>query len=535
MITHQDEILDRAVPGDATPVPRYDMRNPDGSLLAENISLELKNSVLQNGTPIDKATLDEFLSASGKTSGTSTAYTLAQDGFVLKDGAVIRFKLHVDSGATPTINVNGTGAKRIMMNTVSPMSTGSKAGLWYTAVYSEDHGFFVLQGSGVKYRYVTEIITESGTWTMPDNVRDRLAHVTLFGAGGGGGYPLNQSPSTAHSVYGGGGGGRMAQKDFVLNTGAQYAITIGKGGTNSGAGGTTSFGTLLSAAGGSGANSANGASGGSGGGGSLSAHNAEGSPAIFNGGKGGDASDFGGGGGASGLLGNWQYLAAANGGNGGKGGTHGGGGGAGGSYRMSGSTSTVARASGGAKGTYGGKGGDGQLKDYAGNSQLASAAGGAGTPITDVSEGLNGPASGGANTNDTTNAVISGSGGGGGGHGGNGGNAGNGNLPYGFQWNASGGGGGGGWGADGGDFCGGGGGYGKNGRGGNGMVLMFHDVDYPDERQYYDICGGGGGGYGPGGDGFGGDGGFGAGGGGCGGKGGDGICIIQYYVEDTAA
>ena len=99
------------------------------------------------GCPIDKVTLDEFLAASGTTAGTATTLTLAQAGFQLADGATIRFKLHVDSGATPTINVNGTGAKKLMANKFKPMKT-TFAGTWVTAIYSSTFDFFVLQGSG---------------------------------------------------------------------------------------------------------------------------------------------------------------------------------------------------------------------------------------------------------------------------------------------------------------------------------------------------------------------------------------------------
>lgn len=102
----------------------------------------------QVGTPMNKQLWDEFLAASGVTTGSATAYTLAQQGFQLVDGALIRFRLHVDSGATPTINVNGTGAKKLMASATKPMKAGIKAGTWVTAVYSTTLGFFVLQGSG---------------------------------------------------------------------------------------------------------------------------------------------------------------------------------------------------------------------------------------------------------------------------------------------------------------------------------------------------------------------------------------------------
>lgn len=111
-------------------------------------TLERADNPLIIGTPINKPLLDEFLAASGVTDGSSTEYTLEQPGFNLIDGALIRFKLHVDSGATPTINVNDTGAKGLMASASKAMKAGTKAGTWLTAIYSSTFDFFVLQGSG---------------------------------------------------------------------------------------------------------------------------------------------------------------------------------------------------------------------------------------------------------------------------------------------------------------------------------------------------------------------------------------------------
>lgn len=102
----------------------------------------------QVGTPLNKKLLDFAVAANGVTHGTATAYILDADGFTLTDGAKVNFKLHVDSGATPTININGTGAKSLMQSKVKPMKAGIPAGTWLTAVYHASFGFFVLQGSG---------------------------------------------------------------------------------------------------------------------------------------------------------------------------------------------------------------------------------------------------------------------------------------------------------------------------------------------------------------------------------------------------
>lgn len=147
-IERKDEVLEKAIPTDSSVIPRYDVVLPNGEKIAENAEIILKNPVLQHGMPINKIAMDECLAASGETTGTSTEYLLAQPGFMLTDGATVRFKLHVDSGATPTLNINGTGAKALMQNKYKPMKAGISAGLWLTAVYSSTLGFFVLQGSG---------------------------------------------------------------------------------------------------------------------------------------------------------------------------------------------------------------------------------------------------------------------------------------------------------------------------------------------------------------------------------------------------
>lgn len=149
-VKRTDEVLDKALPTDATVIPRYDIVLPNGSKVAENAEIMLKNPVLTPGMPVNRQAMNECLAASGSTTGTATALTLAQDGFALSDGALVRFKLHIDSGATPTLNVNGTGAKAIMQSKTKALKAGTAAGTWLTVVYSSTLDFFVLQGSGAE-------------------------------------------------------------------------------------------------------------------------------------------------------------------------------------------------------------------------------------------------------------------------------------------------------------------------------------------------------------------------------------------------
>lgn len=116
----------------------------------------MEDSPTEAGTALNKALFDFALAAIGTTAGTASALTLAGDGgFTLTDGATIRFKLHVNSGADPTINVNGTGAKALKTAQGEAMPE-TPAGAWVVATYSSTLGFFVCPSSGAakKDRYI---------------------------------------------------------------------------------------------------------------------------------------------------------------------------------------------------------------------------------------------------------------------------------------------------------------------------------------------------------------------------------------------
>ena len=125
--TRVDEVLGR-VGRDTEAIPRYDLVDQNGNTIATNVKLVLKNKIITAGMPVNKAAMDECLAASGTTAGSATAFTLKQDNFALFDGALVRIKLHVDSGATPTLNVNGTGAKKLMQSKTKPLRAGIPAG-----------------------------------------------------------------------------------------------------------------------------------------------------------------------------------------------------------------------------------------------------------------------------------------------------------------------------------------------------------------------------------------------------------------------
>lgn len=349
-IKRQDEVLAKAAATDATVIPRYDIKRPDGTKVAENVALELKNTVVSQGTAINKQLLDEILAASGTAGGTASALTLAQDGFVLADGAEVRIKTSAfDIGAGATLNVNGTGAKNIITPAGEEFAGSLRAGVWLVLIYSAALDGYVVVSKTMKT--VTEIFTSSGTWTCPAGVTS--IHVQVFGAGGAGGAGGDGAGG------GGGAGGHMKSSTLSVTPGITYTITVGTGGkattTTGGTGGPTSFSSLLSADGGTGGSISSAGSGGTGGGG-PGGNGANGGTGSYggNGGKGkrstsdssiaGDGIAAAGGDGAAGTAGSGAYGGGAGGGGfGGKGGNGGngttslgGGGGGGGGYGVNG-------------------------------------------------------------------------------------------------------------------------------------------------------------------------------------------------------
>ena len=114
------------------------------------------------GTPLNKKLLDFAVAACGVTAGTATALTLDDEfgGFELVDGAKVNFRLHVASGLNPTLNVNGTGAKRIVDYSGMAIMSSVPAGVWLTAKYSAILDAYVLaEGAGM--RWITQLTSTS--------------------------------------------------------------------------------------------------------------------------------------------------------------------------------------------------------------------------------------------------------------------------------------------------------------------------------------------------------------------------------------
>ena len=346
--------------------PETHVKNVTGinQTVANNVGVTTTDGATVIG---EMSEIDYFVSPQGTTTGTSTAYNLNIGSRYTSlddmDGVVIRVKFHTTTGDNPTLNVNGLGAKPILAENGANIPYQIGENVWATLIWSSTLNGWIVQGWGKKRVFKTEVIKESTGWTVPDV--DGPVNVRIFGGGAGG-----QAEKTTFFNFFfyaggcGGGGGHMATKDITLVRGQNIVVTIGKGGAKGSdngemgsAGGTSSFGTYLSANGGQCPN------GGSGGG-SGEAWTSGGSASY--GGKGGSSEK-----GANGIaaaggkgLGGDYGSNSAGGGGGGYGGNGGdgsdGGGGGGGGYGLNGNGSSAGtnNKAGWAAGGCGGVGND---------------------------------------------------------------------------------------------------------------------------------------------------------------------------------
>lgn len=329
----------------------------------------------QEGTPLNKATLlSDTVAAALRLTQEDPTVSDAFAGVVAGFGRVTaesRSPIYSDAGKAGDLWLDLTNASNLEYSLYLCLGSTQNGAKW--ALFAT-----------FRKTLRTELIKTSGSWTVPGRVAGD-ATVMVYGAGGSGARHTNYS----NRGGGGGGGGYRQVWTGQLNPGDVYYITIGAGGagvasTAGKTGGTTSFGTVISAAGGSGASAITGGSGGSGGGGGS-------------GGAGGVGYQFGSGGtdSASGAAGtnttSIETLLDAQ------------GTGSAGSY-----DTTVNYSCGGGGGGYGGMGGNGAESGGGGGGGFgANGNGGNGAKITGGSGGV-GAGGGGCGVTGTSGAGGSG-------------------------------------------------------------------------------------------------------------------------------
>ena len=170
------------------------------------------------------------------TGGTSTAYTLTSnqvfDTLANMNGAMVAFQAHVTNGATPTLNVDGLGAKAINSASGTAIPAGTLvAGTTYAATYFNASNQWILHGFygrpydvplGVALPFFGTAVPNSSFAFPAGQAISRTTYATLFsmigttfGAGDG---------STTFNLPGL-GGRLLACRENMNGAGAEGRIT----------------------------------------------------------------------------------------------------------------------------------------------------------------------------------------------------------------------------------------------------------------------------------------------------------------------
>lgn len=376
--------------------------NVAASLAAE--ILVLKNSVSRIETV--------FVTTNATTNNTATNFAVnVLGGFpTIAKSYLIQF--NATTNANATLNMNLNGAYLIRSVDGKTLAAGAIAQNSIVSISWNPGGWY--QADIIQPKREIARFTNSQTWTVPAEYRNKFADVFFVAAGGGGGPGGGGvqygSVADVHiwamgSHGGGGGGGACGLTTNIPLSATAYPLTIGKGGSggtivgNAGTSGESTVGFGIIYPGGTGGGSGT-ASGGYGSGINTT-------PIVSSGGSGGNGMNGGGGGGQSSYLMTY-YIApltgikvaenfrSGRGGSGGSGGSNGSGGlpnnygGPGGKALYSGTYSCVNPYE-GVIYSPGGAGGNVQLPTTT-NKHLVAGAGGHGGygKLNDVVAGYNG-------------------------------------------------------------------------------------------------------------------------------------------------
>lgn len=117
----KDEVLQKAIETDSTVIPRYDIILPDGTKVAENVQLVLKNAVLTAGTPLNRQTL--LKDATAVLYGLDAASALPDDALLaIRNSAGYCPKLKIYSVPGATIEVQRANASTVATTYTVPTS-----------------------------------------------------------------------------------------------------------------------------------------------------------------------------------------------------------------------------------------------------------------------------------------------------------------------------------------------------------------------------------------------------------------------------
>jgi len=172
-------------------------------------------------------------------------------------GVIIRYKTgsYPTSVTDGTLGYQGVGTSYALNGTSTTYISGLKAGTAYnfriwmycnTSVGTIYSGYKEIIGSPTARSMQT--FTASGTFTVPNNVRS--IDIFVVGAGGGGHSRSGTGNYSNYYASGGGGGYTSTKKAYNVTPGQQFPIVVGICPKTTSTGGESSFGSIVTAAGG---------------------------------------------------------------------------------------------------------------------------------------------------------------------------------------------------------------------------------------------------------------------------------------------
>lgn len=237
---------------------------------------------------VDTSVYSHLTSVAGTNTVTATG-PASQTAYAA--GQMFRFiPANTNTGAT-TLNISSLGAKNIFIRGVACVGGEIVANVPVEVVYDGTQFNLMQFLPNGEYRSV-QVFTANGTYTATAGLK--RAKITVLGGGGAGGGSDATGAAQGSAGAGGAAGGIAIKTVSAATIGASQTVTIGAGGTGVSAasgnnGGTSSFGAIVSATGGSGgakagvANAAgvSGPAGGVGSSGDINGNGASGGPAFF--------------------------------------------------------------------------------------------------------------------------------------------------------------------------------------------------------------------------------------------------------------
>lgn len=195
------------------------------------------------------------VTAGGTANAITLTYSVAPAAYYT--GQVFTFKAGATNTGATTVNVNSLGAKNLYVDAAACVGGEIISGKWYVIGYDGTQ-FQLLSPAATSHGKLigVQVFTASGTATYTPTAGTNSVVVEVVGAGGGGGGAA--APAGGQCSMGGAGGAGGYAKKRITASFSGVTVTVGAKGTggtaganNGTAGGTSSFGALISATGGS--------------------------------------------------------------------------------------------------------------------------------------------------------------------------------------------------------------------------------------------------------------------------------------------